>query len=75
MARWCLDVSREWDGDFSKDDVITKAVGKQPSDSGAGMGSRDMGFWFETEEEAKAALRRVIDACRFSTVTHIWLAD
>ena len=42
-------------------DKVTKIVGRQPSDSGAGMGQRDVGWHFPAHEEnlARAAYERL----------------
>jgi hypothetical protein len=75
MTQWCLDVSRPHDGDWSKDDVIRNAVGIGNSDSGAGLGVRDMGFWFDTKEQAEEAERRVKAQVSFDVNITIWSSD
>lgn len=43
---------------------VTKIVGREPSDSGAGFGQRDVGWHFHADEEneCNAAFRRLKDA-------------
>lgn len=43
---------------------VAKIVGREPSDSGAGFGQRDVGWHFKADEEkeARAAYQRLRDA-------------
>jgi hypothetical protein len=70
---WVLDVGvklSEHGWDFSMDlwekanDVVHTAVGFESSSAGTGFGVRDMQFYFDTEDDAKAAGKRVIEALK-----------
>ena len=69
---WRLEITRNHDGDWSKDLIVEKAVGQRQSDSGAGMGWRDMGFHFATKREAEEPRKRVEAGCNFRIITRIW---
>lgn len=43
------------DGLRDMDAVVEEAIGQQAEDSGSGFGARDLGFYFDTVEEAENA--------------------
>jgi len=48
-------------------DRVRELVGRQEVDAGAGFGFRDMGFEFDSKEEADAAAKKIEDAMGKST--------